>query len=101
MRCSLALALAVAVLLAACTPAICSRSSDCATGLVCTTIGRCEVPVDASLVDAAGHEAGATEIHDASIDASTDDAPPDVTTDAQATDTTDADTNDPFGDAGG
>jgi len=82
-------------MLAGCTPAICSRSSDCASGLVCTTYGRCEIPVDASVIDAAAREAGATEILDAAIDAA-DDAPIDAPADA----TTDADANDPFDDAG-
>jgi hypothetical protein len=70
MRCSLVLAVAIAM--TGCTPAICSRTSDCLTGRVCTTYGRCEVPVDASTVidgtptsDDAG--TGDTELHDASL----------------------------------
>lgn len=70
MRCSLA-ALAAMLELAACTPTICSRSSDCNTGLVCTANGRCELPPDAALIDAAGDGAPATTADAPTADAST------------------------------
>lgn len=50
MRSSAAALIAIAAL-AGCTAEICSRNSDCNTGLVCTVIGRCAVPVDASTGD--------------------------------------------------
>ena len=92
MRCSLVLAIAIAV--TGCTPAICSRTSDCLTGRVCTTYGRCEVPVDASTVgDGTGTTSddagtGSTEIPDAAIA-----LPTDAAIDATAG-------NDPFADGG-
>jgi hypothetical protein len=85
MRCSLlGLVVSVAVM-TGCTPGICSRSSDCNSGLVCTTLGVCVIPPDASTVNGdAGTAAvdAAVEIDaavsiDASIDASID------TTDAE------------------
>jgi hypothetical protein len=36
--------LAIALLAAGCTPDLCSRHSDCAAGLVCTTAGQCAKP---------------------------------------------------------
>ena len=46
------LALVGGILIAGCTPEICGRSSDCASGLVCTTIGACVLPpADASTDD--------------------------------------------------
>lgn len=83
MRCSLVLAIALWLAVTGCTPAICSRTSDCLTGRVCTTYGRCEVPVDASTVvdgtpTSDDASTGDTEIHDAAItlptDAAIDDA---------------------------
>jgi uncharacterized protein (DUF1684 family) len=94
------LALVAGILLAGCTPDICGRSSDCASGLVCTTIGACVVPpVDAStddgttasidaestttIGDADGDALGVEPIDAAPIDAApaadadTIDAPPD------------------------
>jgi len=54
--CSRPLAVAVVltiIALAGCTPGICGRTSDCATGLQCTTAGACVVPpVDAGADDA-------------------------------------------------
>jgi len=80
MRCSLA-ALGAMLQFAACTPTICSRTSDCNTGLVCTANGRCELPPDAALIDATGGDATSTTPADAApadaallIDASTGDA---------------------------
>lgn len=91
MRCSLVLAIAIAV--TGCTPAICSRTSDCLTGRVCTSYGRCEVPVDASTVTdgtttSDDASTGETDIHDAAID-----LPPDAAIDATAG-------GDPFDDGG-
>ena len=88
MRCSVvlgvALALAVVHAIPGCTPAICSRTSDCLTGRVCTTYGRCEVPVDAStVIDGTGTSddagPGQTDLPDAAtgvpIDAAVDATP--------------------------
>lgn len=80
MRCSVALVLALA---AGCTKDVCSRSSDCTTGLVCTSAGNCEVPADASTDDGGG----TGTLPDASIDADTTttpigDASPDAFSDA-------------------
>jgi len=68
MRCSARIALTTALALAAagCTKNICSRSSDCTTGLVCTSAGNCEVPADASTDDG-----GTGTTADASVDAGT------------------------------
>jgi len=44
--------LAIALLVAGCTPTLCGRTSDCLPGLVCTTAGTCAVVADAALVDA-------------------------------------------------
>lgn len=82
MRCSAWLAIALAA--AGCTKEVCSRSSDCTTGLVCTTAGNCEIPVDASTgdggtgsdataVDAALPDSNTTPIGDAATDAFDDD----------------------------
>lgn len=44
--------LLVVLALGACTPDICGRTSDCASGLVCTTAGACVVPpVDGGVGD--------------------------------------------------
>jgi hypothetical protein len=44
----LALGLGLALGAAGCTPDLCARNSDCATGLVCTAAGLCaKPPVDA------------------------------------------------------
>jgi hypothetical protein len=49
MRCeALALAIALAIAAIGCTPTLCSRTSDCAGGLVCTQAGACAIPVDTS-----------------------------------------------------
>jgi len=46
------LALVIGIALSGCTPGMCGRSSDCASGYVCTTIGLCALPpVDASTVE--------------------------------------------------
>jgi len=70
MRCSYLLAFALAA--AGCTKGICSRSSDCATGLVCTAQGICEVPADASTDDGGGADGAAdarsTPIGDAFVE---------------------------------
>ncbi|MBC7978649.1 MAG: hypothetical protein H7138_26995 [Myxococcales bacterium] len=57
--------------LGGCTPGVCGRSTDCASGLVCTTSGTCVVPADASTGDAAPVEidAGVSVIRDADGDA--------------------------------
>jgi hypothetical protein len=62
---------ALALALAGCTPEVCGRSSDCSSGLVCTTLGSCEVPADASTTDAGpvGADASVTSIRDADGDA--------------------------------
>jgi hypothetical protein len=75
MRCELALAVAVALGLGAagCTSGICSRSSDCSTGYICTSAGACEVPADAS-IDAADGGVTSDDAAETSIDA------PDATT---------------------
>jgi hypothetical protein len=45
---ALGLALALALAATGCTPDLCARNSDCATGLVCTAAGQCaKPPVDA------------------------------------------------------
>jgi hypothetical protein len=86
MRTSAARLLALALIWAGCTPGLCARSSDCATGRVCTLAGACVVPADASVDGAgAGEDATVTKIGDASIDApddAPDDAPPDAPPDA-------------------
>lgn len=67
------LALVGGIALAGCTPNICGRNSDCASGLICTTVGACIVPpVDASTDDAAAPteaDAASTSIRDADGDA--------------------------------
>jgi hypothetical protein len=65
---------ALSAVAASCTPGLCSRTSDCASGLVCTTVGDCAVPADASTGDdsASGTLEDApitTVIGDAAIDA--------------------------------
>jgi hypothetical protein len=46
------LALVVGLALSGCAPGLCGRSSDCASGYVCTTVGLCAVPpVDASTAE--------------------------------------------------
>jgi hypothetical protein len=51
MRCSaLAILLWITTLcVAGCTQGICSRSSECAPGFVCSTYGTCVIPPDASV----------------------------------------------------
>jgi hypothetical protein len=66
--------LAIALLAAGCTPDICARHSDCATGLVCTAAGQCAKPP----VDAGGD--GTT---DASAASMVDAASPDAAVDGQ------------------
>ena len=66
------LALVAGIALSGCTPGICGRSSDCASGLVCTTVGACIVPpVDAGADDgvAIASDAPVTIIRDADGDA--------------------------------
>ncbi len=41
--------LAIALLAAGCTPDLCSRHSDCASGMICTATGECAIPADASI----------------------------------------------------
>lgn len=53
----LVLGIGLALAGAGCTPEVCSRTTDCATGLVCTILGKCEIPADASL-DGAGLDGG-------------------------------------------
>lgn len=45
---------ALALLIAGCTPELCSRTSDCLRGQICTAAGQCAVPADASTVDTGG-----------------------------------------------
>jgi hypothetical protein len=61
----------VLALATGCTPAICGRTSDCSSGMVCTSIGACVVPADASVDDGAstGAEISITPIRDADGDA--------------------------------
>jgi hypothetical protein len=59
MRTSL-LVISLAAALVGCTPGICSRSSDCATGQICTPGGVCAVPADAG-VDSGSAEPGVIE----------------------------------------
>lgn len=69
------LALVGAIASAGCTPDICGRSSDCASGLICTTVGACVIPpADASTDDDAAttttaDDAATTPIRDADGDA--------------------------------
>ncbi len=82
------LGLVTSVGLAGCTPQVCGRSTDCASGLVCTASGACLVPADASTGDAAPVEidAGVSVIRDADGDAydiEPIDAPPPGAADAQ------------------
>ena len=66
----LALAVAVALAAAACTPDLCGRTSDCAVGLVCTSAGTCKKPpVDAG-------DSGTTDGASATPDAAVDGQPP-------------------------
>ena len=93
------LALAAGASIAGCTPEICGRSSDCASGLMCTTVGACVVPpVDAgrdagsatsvddatttTIRDADGDALGIEPIDAAPIDARIDAAPIDARIDA-------------------
>ncbi len=58
---------AIALLAAGCTPDLCSRHSDCATGLVCTTAGQCaKPPVDAG--DGTTDGSAASSTTDAPVD---------------------------------
>jgi hypothetical protein len=71
------LGLATALLglqLTGCTPTICSRTSDCNTGLVCTANGRCELPPDAPLVDASTGDGTTPSADGATLDATPSDA---------------------------
>lgn len=64
------LALAIALAAAGCTPDLCGRTSDCAVGLVCTTVGTCKKPpVDAG-------DTATTDGATASVDAAIDGEPP-------------------------
>jgi Cys-rich repeat protein len=67
-RSLLVLALGV---VAACTPELCARNSDCPSGQVCTAAALCVVPADAS-VDSAPGGVGSAAVTDA---ATTIDAP--------------------------
>src|SRR5207237_2175310 len=67
---------ALALLAASCTPEVCARTSDCATGLVCTAAGLCRIPDEAG-TDAA---VGSTVASDAPLFS---DAARDGTPDAQ------------------
>ena len=63
MRCRLVLValgfgLVIALPLAACTPGLCGRNSDCPVGQVCTVEGQCAAPPDAG--SDAGVDAPAT-----------------------------------------
>jgi len=62
-RAAIRAAIAAAIVLGAagCTSRICSRSSDCTTGYMCTSRGTCEMPADASIDGAAGSSDGATQ----------------------------------------
>ena len=52
----------VALAASGCTPDLCARSSDCASGQVCSVAGLCAIPADAS-TDA--HDASSTVSGDA------------------------------------
>jgi hypothetical protein len=66
--------LAIALLAAGCTPDICARHSDCATGLICTTAGQCaKPPVDAG--DGTTDGSAATAVDAAPADAAVDGQP--------------------------
>jgi hypothetical protein len=65
---ALGLALALAALaITACTPELCARTSDCATGQICTAAGLCAIPADAA-VDGQSDAAGTTGLTDATPD---------------------------------
>jgi hypothetical protein len=68
--------LALAAGAAGCTSDVCSRGSDCASGMVCSIAGQCIVPIDAAVVNGDGGavtaDASPTKPADAATDASTD-----------------------------
>jgi hypothetical protein len=73
-RTRLAAIVALVRFAAGCAGGLCARSSDCATGMVCTVSGLCAVPSEAG-VDGGGGGAtpdAAVETHDAAIDATPD-----------------------------
>jgi hypothetical protein len=70
----LVLALALVLSSADCTPAICSRNSDCPTGLVCGASGSCTIAPDASDVATDGGTAPTTGTDASTVDAGTTDA---------------------------
>jgi len=60
-------AVSFALGLGGCTPELCERNSDCASGQVCTAVGRCAVPGDAGgdgQSDAAATTAGGDAVID-------------------------------------
>jgi hypothetical protein len=72
MRCRL---LAIALLAAGCTPDICSRHSDCASGMICTATGECAIPADAG-IDAQAVLGSPTTVEGAAIEPPDHDAGP-------------------------
>jgi hypothetical protein len=70
------------VALAGCTPGICGRTSDCATGYVCAASGACVLPPSDG---GAGDDAATSPVADAAVDA-TQVEPADATVDGPAID---------------
>jgi hypothetical protein len=62
---------ALLVAVAACTPDVCARNSDCNGGLVCSSLGACEIAPP----DAATSDGGSDALGDGGVDAAPDAAP--------------------------